>query len=56
MGDRERGYAHRVDIRADVDAVWRALTEADYLMRWCSPGAQIAPRPGRAVSAPASTG
>jgi uncharacterized protein YndB with AHSA1/START domain len=46
MGDRERGYAHRVDIRADVDAVWRALTEADYLMRWCSPEAQIAPRPG----------
>ena len=29
MGDKERGYAHRVDIRADVDAVWRALTEAD---------------------------
>jgi uncharacterized protein YndB with AHSA1/START domain len=46
MGDRERGYAHRVDIRADVEAVWRALTEAEYLMRWCSPGAQIAPRQG----------
>ncbi|HYM27836.1 MAG TPA: SRPBCC domain-containing protein [Steroidobacteraceae bacterium] len=46
MGDRERGYAHRVDIRADVEAVWRALTEAELLMRWCSPGAQIAPRQG----------
>ena len=46
MGDRERGYAHRVDIRADVDAVWRALTEAELLMRWCSPEAQIAPRQG----------
>ena len=46
MGDRERGYAHRVDIRADVDAVWRALSEPDYLMRWCSPEAQIAPRQG----------
>ena len=46
MGDRERGYAHRVDILADIDAVWRALTEAEQLARWCSPGAQIAPRQG----------
>jgi len=46
MGDRERGYAHRVDILADADRVWRALTEVEQLARWCSPGAQISARQG----------
>ena len=46
MGDKVRGYAHRVDIAADVEAVWRALTDTTQLARWCSPGAQIRPRPG----------
>jgi uncharacterized protein YndB with AHSA1/START domain len=41
MGDRERGYAHRIDIRADALAVWRALTEAEQLICWCSPKAEI---------------
>jgi len=26
--------------------VWRALTEAEHLARWCSPGAQIRPQQG----------
>jgi uncharacterized protein YndB with AHSA1/START domain len=46
MSDRERGYAHRVDVRADARAVWRALTEAALLTRWCSPAAQIGARQG----------
>jgi uncharacterized protein YndB with AHSA1/START domain len=46
MGDRERGYAHRVDIVADAGLVWRALTEPVQLVRWCSPAAVIAARQG----------
>jgi uncharacterized protein YndB with AHSA1/START domain len=46
MSDRERGYAHRVDIRADPQQVWRALTDSALLARWCSPAAEISPRPG----------
>jgi len=46
MADRERGYAHRVDIEGDVRDVWRAFTEATHLNRWCSPGAEIRARAG----------
>jgi len=46
MADRERGYAHRVDITGDVRDVWRAFTESGHLGRWCSPGAQIRARAG----------
>jgi uncharacterized protein YndB with AHSA1/START domain len=46
MRERSRGYAHRVDIVADAEQVWRALTEAEHLARWCSPGAEIRPRKG----------
>lgn len=46
MGDRIRGYAHRVDIAADVQTVWRAFTETEQLAAWCAPGAQIRPRAG----------
>ena len=46
MGDRERGYAHRVDILADASVVWRALTEPAQLAIWCSPKAVIQPRQG----------
>ncbi len=46
MSDKERGYAHRVDILADVQAVWRALTENEPLRAWCSPRAEIRARPG----------
>ena len=46
MGDRVRGYAHRVDIAGDVQAVWSAMTEGAHLARWCSPDAQIRARPG----------
>jgi uncharacterized protein YndB with AHSA1/START domain len=46
MGDRERGYAHRVDILADASEVWRALTDPMQLTHWCSPAAVIRPRQG----------
>jgi uncharacterized protein YndB with AHSA1/START domain len=46
MAERVRGYAHRVDIAADVQAVWRAFTDAGHLGRWCAPGARIRPQAG----------
>jgi uncharacterized protein YndB with AHSA1/START domain len=46
LNDKLRGYAHRVDIAAEPDKVWRALTQSDHLARWCSPRAEIRARPG----------
>lgn len=46
MSDKERGYAHRIDVLADAPEVWRALTENQHLARWCSPGADIRPKAG----------
>lgn len=46
MADRTRGYAHRVDIAADSDRVWSALTEPVHLTRWCAPDAYIRPQAG----------
>jgi uncharacterized protein YndB with AHSA1/START domain len=46
MSDKLRGYAHRVDIVADAEKVWLALTKPEYLKRWCSPAADIKARPG----------
>src|SRR6185437_6521527 len=44
MKDKTRGYAHRIDLAADVQTVWRALTDAALLASWCSPKAQIRAR------------
>jgi uncharacterized protein YndB with AHSA1/START domain len=46
MSDKVRGYAHRIDIAADTHKVWRALTQSENLIRWCSPGADIRARAG----------
>jgi len=46
MRERARGYAHRVDIAAGADDVWRALTEPEHLPKWCSPGALIRAQKG----------
>ena len=46
MGDRVRGYAHRIDIVGEVPAVWAAFTEVAHLVRWCAPDAQLRPRAG----------
>jgi uncharacterized protein YndB with AHSA1/START domain len=45
-GMKTWGYAHRVDIDANAERIWRALTVSDELGRWCSPGATIQPRAG----------
>jgi uncharacterized protein YndB with AHSA1/START domain len=46
VSDKLRGYAHRVDIAADADNIWLALTNVQHLKRWCSPTADIKARPG----------
>jgi uncharacterized protein YndB with AHSA1/START domain len=35
-----------VDIAAEADKVWQALTRAEHLSRWCSPHADIKPKSG----------
>jgi uncharacterized protein YndB with AHSA1/START domain len=39
-----RSFAHRVDIGAPVERVWRAFTDSRLLARWTVPGAGITPR------------
>lgn len=51
MTDGTRGYAHRVDINASVEAVWRALTEPAMLAQWYSPEARIDAREGGVYNA-----
>ena len=46
MKEKTRGYAHRIDLGADVQTVWRALTDPLLLVTWCSPKAEIRPRTG----------
>jgi uncharacterized protein YndB with AHSA1/START domain len=46
MGEKVRGYAHRVDVDADAAMVWRALTEQSQLVRWCCPDVELQPRQG----------
>lgn len=46
MPERVRGYAHRVDIVADAEHVWRTIIDPQSLARWCSPEAQLQPRKG----------
>jgi uncharacterized protein YndB with AHSA1/START domain len=46
MKDKTRGYAHRIDVGADVQTVWRALTDPALLITWCSPKAEIRARAG----------
>ncbi|HEY6453401.1 MAG TPA: SRPBCC domain-containing protein [Steroidobacteraceae bacterium] len=41
MSDATRGYAHRVDIHAQVEAVWQALIDPALLARWYSPGTGV---------------
>jgi len=39
-----RSFAHRVDIGAPVERVWRAFTDSRVLERWTTAGASITPR------------
>ena len=46
MAERTRGYAHRIDVRAPVELLWRGLIEPELLAKWYGPGARIAARSG----------
>jgi uncharacterized protein YndB with AHSA1/START domain len=39
-----RSFAHRVEIGAPVQRVWRAFTDSRLLAAWCAEGASITPR------------
>jgi uncharacterized protein YndB with AHSA1/START domain len=44
VAERTRGYAHRVNINAPVELIWRGLTEPALLAVWCGPGARVTAR------------
>ena len=44
MSGTYRSFAHRVDIDAPVQRVWRAFTDSRVLERWTTRGASITPR------------
>ena len=44
MSGAYRSFAHRVDIGASVERVWRAFTDSRVLERWTTPGAIVVPR------------
>jgi uncharacterized protein YndB with AHSA1/START domain len=46
VAERTRGYAHRVNVSAPVELVWRGLVEPELLNTWCGPGARVSARAG----------
>jgi uncharacterized protein YndB with AHSA1/START domain len=46
MAHGTRGYAHRVDIRAEIADVWQALIDPARLTRWYGPQARVDAREG----------
>jgi uncharacterized protein YndB with AHSA1/START domain len=46
MAGGTRGYAQRVDIRADIEVVWQALLDPAILATWYAPGVRIDAREG----------
>ncbi len=46
MVKHTRGYAHRIDVAADVPAVWTAVTTSRTVALWCAPHAAVDARPG----------
>ena len=44
MSTAYRSFAHRVDIGAPVERVWRAFTDSRILARWTAAGATVTPR------------
>jgi len=46
MAQRTRGYAHRVDLHADIADVWRSLIEPERLARWFAPQTRVDAREG----------
>ena len=50
MAERSKGYALRIDIGAEPERIWRALTDRAHLMKWCSPSARVSPKSGGSLS------
>ena len=46
MAERTRGYAHRIDVKAPVELVWRGLIDPELLAAWCGPGPRVTARSG----------
>jgi uncharacterized protein YndB with AHSA1/START domain len=46
MAERTLGYAHRTDVLAPRELVWRGLIEPALLALWYGPDARVAPRAG----------
>ncbi len=46
MAERTRGYAHRIDINAPAELVWRGLVDQELVAIWCGPGARVTARAG----------
>lgn len=46
MAERTRGYAHRIDVQAPVEMVWRGLVDPHLLSLWYGPGARVSPKAG----------
>jgi uncharacterized protein YndB with AHSA1/START domain len=40
------GYAQRIDLQADIERVWQALTEPEHLAEWYAPQARVEAREG----------
>lgn len=43
---RTRGYAHRIDVRADISEVWQSLLDPARLQQWLAPQSRIDAREG----------
>ena len=46
VAERTRGYAHRININAPLELVWRGLIDPELLALWCGPGARVSARSG----------
>jgi uncharacterized protein YndB with AHSA1/START domain len=46
VAEQSRAFRTSLDLDATPDQVWAALTEADELVRWFSPGARVTPGKG----------
>ena len=46
MAERTRGYAHRVNVNAPLELLWRGLIDPELLALWCGPGARVSARSG----------
>ena len=44
MAERTRGYAHRININAPIQLLWRGLIEPELLVLWCGPGPRVSAR------------